>query len=166
MRRPAVKIAYLGVVAAAYASITLALAPASYGPLQLRFAETLKPLVMWEPDLIPAFVLGNLLGNLGSPWPWYWELVWMPCANLVGAWLCWRVGRVNAYLGAAVYAIVTAAAVSTMLSSVLHAPFEPVALPILGSELLLIVLGVPVMWPVHLVLRRVAGYHAENARAR
>src|SRR5207302_1250246 len=45
------RIAEIGVVAGAYAVLTLLLAPASYGPLQLRFAELLKPLVIWEPHL-------------------------------------------------------------------------------------------------------------------
>jgi len=164
VRTPVARIAQIGVVAAAYAALTLYLAPASYGPLQLRLAETLKPLVLWEPELIPAFVIGNFLGNLGSPFAGPWELVWMPFANLVGAWACWRVGRVNPYLGAAVYAVITAAAVGTMLSVLLHAPFTAIAPPILASEALLIVLGVPVMWPVHVALRRVLGARAADAR--
>lgn len=165
VRGPSRRIAEIAVVAAAYAAITLYV-PVSYGALQARLAETLKPLVIWEPQLIPAFVLGNFLGNLGSPWPRQWELIWMPFANLVGAWLCWRVGRLNAYLGAAAYAVVTAAAVTTMLSVVLHAPFLAVGGPILASELALIVLGVPLMRPVHVALRRIAGGRAEDARAR
>ncbi len=144
-------------IAAAYAALTIYLAPASYGPLQLRIAETLKPLVIWEPHLIPAFVIGNFLSNLGSPFAGPWELGWMPLANLVGAWVCWRMGRINAYLGAAAYAVIIAAAVSTMLANVLHAPFRVLLPPLLGSELILLVLGVPVMRPVHLALRRVFG---------
>jgi hypothetical protein len=129
----------------------------------VTLSKTIKRYVFF---FIPAFVLGNFLGNLGSPWPRQWELLWMPFANLVGAWLCWRVGQVNAYLGATVYAVVTAAAVTTMLAAVLHAPFVAIGVPILASELLLIVLGVPVMRPVHLALRRIGGGRAEDAHAR
>ncbi len=157
MRGPAGRIAEIGVVAAAYAALTIYLAPVSYGPVQLRIAETLKPLVIWEPHLIPAFVIGNFLGNLASPFAGPWELGWMPFANLVGAWLCWRVGRINAYLGAAVYAVIIAAAVATMLSALMHLPFVTLLLPLLASEVILIVFGVPVMWPVHMALRRVFG---------
>jgi len=162
MRGPASRAAQIGVVAAAYAALTLCLAPASYGPLQLRAAEMLKPLVLWEPALIPAFVIGNFLGNLGSPFAGPWELIWMPMANLVGAWACWRVGRINAYLGATAYAVITAAAVSTMLAVLLRAPIGPIALPVLASEVVLIVLGVPVMRPVHLALQRAFGGVAER----
>src|SRR5579864_8869434 len=89
----AFRVAEGAVIAAAYAALTVYLAPVSYGPYQLRFAEVLKPLVIWEPHLIPAFVIGNFLGNLTSPFVGPWELVWMPFANLVGGWAAWRVGR-------------------------------------------------------------------------
>ena len=128
--------------------------------MQLRVAEVLKPLVIWEPQLIPAFVLGNFLSNLGSPYAGPWELGWMPFANLVGAWACWRLGRRNPYLGAAAYAAVVALAVATMLSSLLHARFRVLLPPLLGSEVLLLLIGVPVMYPVHLALRRVFGGNA------
>jgi len=157
VRGPAGRIAEIAVVAAAYAALTIYLAPASYGPVQFRFAEILKPLVIWEPQLIPAFVLGNFLGNLMSPFAGPWELGWMPLANLVGAWACWRLGQINAYLGAVVYALITAAAVSTMLKILLAAPFRTLFLPILASEVVLLVVGVPVMRPVHLALRRAFG---------
>jgi len=157
VRGRAARIAQIGAVAGAYAALTLLLAPAAYGPLQLRFAEILKPLVIWEPHLIPAFVIGNFLSNLTSPFAGAWELLWMPFANLVGAWACWRLGRVNAYLGAAAYALIIGTAVTTMLSAVLPAPFRVLVAPLVGSELLLLLVGVPVMRPVHLALQRLLG---------
>ncbi|HLW46296.1 MAG TPA: QueT transporter family protein [bacterium] len=154
-RGPAHRVAEGAVIAAAYAALTIYLAPVAYGPYQLRISEILKPLVIWEPQLIPAFVVGNLLSNIGSPYVGPWELVWMPFANLIGGWLCWRLGRRSAYLGAAAYAIVIAAAVAVMLSVILHASLRALFPPLLVSEVLLIVLGVPVMRPVHAALRRV-----------
>lgn len=142
-------------IAAAYTALTIYLAPMAYGPYQLRLSEMLKPLVIWEPHLIPAFVVGNFLGNLTSPFVGPWELIWMPFANLVGGWAAWRLGHVNAYLGATAYAVIIAAAVSVMLSAILHAPLRGLFPPLLVSEVLLIVLGVPVMQPVHAALRRV-----------
>lgn len=158
-RRPApsaaARVAEGAVIAAAYAALTIYLAPVAYGPYQLRMSEVLKPLVIWEPHLIPAFAVGNFLGNLTSPFVGPWELVWMPFANLVGGWAAWRLGRTSPYLGAAAYAVIIAAAVSLMLSFILHAPLRALFLPLLTSEVLLIVLGVPVMQPVHAALRRV-----------
>lgn len=154
MRLGAARIAEIGVVAAAYAALTYLLAPASYGPLQLRFAEILKPLVIWEPHLIPAFVLGNFLSNLPSPFAGPWELGWMPLANLAGAWACWRLGRVNPYLGAAAYALIIGGAVATMLSVLLRVSFGVLLVAITPGELVLLLLGVPLMRRVHVALRR------------
>jgi len=151
----AARVAESAVIAAAYAALTLYLAPMSFGQYQLRISEMLKPLVIWEPHLIPAFVVGNFLGNLTSPFVGPWELVWMPFANLVGGWAAWRLGRANAYLGAIAYAVIIAAAVTVMLSAILHASVRALFPPLLISEVLLIVLGVPVMQPVHAALRRV-----------
>lgn len=157
MRSRTVQIAEIGVVAAAYAALTYLLAPVSYGPFQFRIAEALKPLVIWEPHLIPAFVLGNFLSNVRSQFVGPWELAWMPFANLVGAWACWRAGRVNAYLGAAVYGVIIAGAVATMLSAILHARFWVLFPPLLASELILLLGGVSLMRPVHAAMSRVTG---------
>ncbi len=72
MRSRTARIAEIGVVAAAYAALTYLFGPVSYGQLQFRIAEALKPLVIWEPHLIPAFVIGNFLSNLRSQFagPW------------------------------------------------------------------------------------------------
>lgn len=159
----AARVAEGAMIAAAYAALTVYLAPMAYGPYQLRLAEILKPLVIWEPHLIPAFVIGNFLGNLTSPFVGPWELGWMPFANLVGGWAAWRLGRVNAYLGATAYAVIIAAAVAVMLSVLLRAPLRALFPPLVVSEILLIVLGVPVMQPVHAALRRVIKDPARRA---
>lgn len=154
MKLGTARIAQIGVVAAAYAALTYFLAPASFGPWQFRAAESLKPLVIWEPHLIPAFVIGNFLSNLPSPFAGPWELIWMPFANLVGAWACWRIGRINAYLGAGVYALIIGGAVAAMLSVLLKAPFLVLFPPLAVSELILLLLGVPLMRSVHAALNR------------
>lgn len=143
--KPGATIAEIGVVAALYAALTIALQPASYGPLQFRVAEVLKPLVIWEPHLIAAFVVGNFLSNLTSPYAGPWELVFMPFANLVGAWACYALGRRWPYLGAALYALVIASAVSLMLSVLLKLAFAGLFPALLASEAVLIVGGVPIM---------------------
>lgn len=143
--RPGAIIAEVGVIAALYAALTVVLQPASYGPLQFRVAEVLKPLVIWEPHLIAALVLGNFLGNLASPYAGPWELAFMPLVNLVGAWGCHVLGRRSPYAGAALYALVTAAAVALMLSVLTRVPFWGLFPPLLASEAILIIGGVPVM---------------------
>jgi uncharacterized membrane protein len=156
MRATLVKVLEVALVAGLYAVLTVAVAPASYGPLQFRISEVLKSLVIWEPHLVAAFVVGNFLSNLTSPYVGPWELLFMPFANLVGASLCGWLGRYNKWMGAASYALVIAAAVSLMLSVILNLPFIGLFPPLLASEAILIVGGVPVMEVVHrgiLVLR-------------
>ncbi len=137
------------VVAALYAALTIAFGPISYGPVQFRIPEILKPLVIWRPHLIAAFVLGNFLSNLTSPNVGLWELGFMPLANLIGAALCVAIGRRSAWAGAGVYAAVIAAAVGLMLSVLLRVPFIALLPPLLLSEAVLIIGGVPMMERVH-----------------
>lgn len=137
------------VIAAAYAALTVAFGPISYGPVQFRIPEALKSLVIWRPHLVAAFVLGNFLSNITSPQAGIWELGFMPLANLAGAWLCIVIGRRSAWAGAAVYAVVIAAAVALMLSVLLGVPFVVLFPPLLLSEVVLIVGGVPIMARIH-----------------
>lgn len=139
------RIAEIGLVAALYAAVTWALAPIGYAQLQFRVSEVLKPLVIWEPHLILAFVIGNFLSNITSPFAGPWELVFMPLANLLGGVACWAIGRRIPILGATAYALVIAAAVGFMLSVLLRAPFLALFPWIAISELILIVGGVPLM---------------------
>lgn len=150
--RPGAAIAEIGVVAALYAVVTV-LWPISYGPLQFRLAEVLKPLVIWEPHLIVAFVIGNFLSNLTSPFSGPWELAFMPFANLVGASACYLLGRRWPWIGAALYALIIASAVSLMLSVLVQVSFWILFPGLLASEAILIVGGVPVM---RAVLRAIA----------
>lgn len=143
--RAGAMLAEIGVIAALYAALTIVLQPASYGPLQFRVAEVLKPLVIWEPHLIPAFVLGNFLSNLASPYAGAWELIFMPLVNLLGASVCYLVGRRWSYAGAALYALLIAAAVSLMLSVLAGLPFVGLFPGLLASEGILVIGGVPLM---------------------
>src|SRR5947208_17179395 len=113
--RPVAALAEIGVVAALYTAVTMVLNPLSYGPLQLRVAEILKPLVIWEPHLIPAFVIGNFLSNLNSPFSGPWELIFMPTSNLGGISLYLVVGRRSAAPVSRLYASVCPSAVSRCL---------------------------------------------------
>jgi uncharacterized membrane protein len=144
-------------VAAVYAVLTWALAPISYGPIQFRLAEILKGMLPYRRHLVLAFVVGNLVGNLLSPFGGAWELVFMPLANLAGGLLCVWLSRRSAYLGAAAYAIVVAAAVAVVLHEVLRLAWVVAFPPLLLSEVVLIVGGVPVMGLIHRRLGLEAG---------
>jgi uncharacterized membrane protein len=143
------RLAEAGIVAAAYAALTVLLAPISYGPIQFRVPEVLKSLVIWRPHLILAFVIGNFAGNLTSPNVGPWELGFMPLVNLVGAALCAALGRRSPWVGAGTYAVIIAAGVAVMLSAILNVPVSVLFPPLLISEAILIVGGLPLMRRVH-----------------
>jgi uncharacterized membrane protein len=62
------KIAYIGMVAALYAVMTWAIAPMSYGPIQLRISEVLVLLAFIDDTYIPGLFLGCIVANIASPY--------------------------------------------------------------------------------------------------
>lgn len=61
------KIAMIGVTAAVYAALTIALGAISYGPVQMRISEVMTLLAYVNPSFIPGLVLGTFLSNINSP---------------------------------------------------------------------------------------------------
>lgn len=147
-RGRAPKITEIAVIAAAYAALTVALSPISYGPIQFRLAEMLKAAVIRRPHLIPAIAIGTFLGNLTSPYVGPWELIFMPLTDALGGAVAWVVGRRFAALGAAAYALTTAGSVSFMLWQLGVGPFGVLFPGILVSEMILLIAGLPVMQTV------------------
>jgi uncharacterized membrane protein len=56
------------IIGAAYAALTMALAPLSYGPVQMRVSEALTVLPYFTPAAIPGLFVGCLVSNLLSPY--------------------------------------------------------------------------------------------------
>jgi uncharacterized membrane protein len=143
-------IVYAGLVAAAYAVVTLAFAPISYQALQFRVSEMLKPLALLGPTFAIGFAFGTFLSNLASPFG-VWDWGTMPVVDFVAAIVCWQVGlwqlagvprRTAPLLACTLQAIIISAGVAIFpLGMALRAPFWPAFLPVLISELILIVGG-------------------------
>jgi len=65
------QLARAGVIAALYVSITYALAPVSFGPIQFRLSEALTVLPILFPESILGLFIGTLIANiLGGLGPW------------------------------------------------------------------------------------------------
>jgi len=60
----ALRIATAAIVAAAYAALTIVLAPISYGPLQFRVSEALTVLPFFMPCTVWGLWIGCILANL------------------------------------------------------------------------------------------------------
>src|SRR2546427_259856 len=94
----------------------------------------------------------SAVSSTASPFAGPWELIFMPCAHLVVASLCYVVGRRSPVAGAALFATVIAAAVSLLLSVLLRVRFVFLFPGLLASEMTLLLLGVPAMQAVRRAL--------------
>ncbi len=86
------RIVQAGILAALYFLLTWVLAPISYGPIQLRVAELLKPAALFSPVFALAFGVGTAISNLPSPFG-FWDYAVMPIVDACAAYLCWRLRR-------------------------------------------------------------------------
>lgn len=78
-----VYIANAAILAAAYAAITLIVAPVSFGVFQIRLSEALCVFSLYTPAAIPGITIGcffaNLIGGAGI-----WDIVLGTLASLIG----------------------------------------------------------------------------------
>jgi uncharacterized membrane protein len=63
LREKYARLALGAMIAALYAVVTVALAPISYGPVQLRVSEALTLLPFYLPEAIPGLFVGCVLAN-------------------------------------------------------------------------------------------------------
>ena len=87
------KIAFSGVIAALYASLTIALASFGYGPIQFRVAEVLCILPFFFPFSVWGLFVGCIIANLISPYPL--DIVVGPIASLLAALCTMQIGKLG-----------------------------------------------------------------------
>ena len=138
-------IVYAALTAAAYAVLTIAFAPLSYGPVQFRLAGLLKPLSLLSPVMGLGLSLGVALANLTSPFG-AWDFVMMPLisygAALVAYWL-----RSLPWLAMVVQAAIVACGVAVFPLYLGGAiPIWPTVVWVFISECALYLLGYGIIW--------------------
>lgn len=141
---PARRVAIAGVVGALY--VVLSITPFSYGPVQFRIGEALKPLAIKYPAVIPAFGVGTVIINLFSPFAGPLELVFMPLVDVTGGALCYSLARrigtsFGTYLASLLYALWTAAGVAVVLTIAAGLPYLASFASVAVSEIILLLLG-------------------------
>ncbi len=72
------------VIAAVYAALTIALAPLSYGVMQVRVSEALTVLPFFTPAAIPGLFVGCLISNILGPYGLV-DMIFGSAATLLGA---------------------------------------------------------------------------------
>ena len=91
------KIRYLvvtGVIAGLYTTLTLVLAPISYGMVQCRLSEALTVLAAYTPAAIPGLTIGCVFANLlGGSQPL--DIVVGSFATFLAAWLSYRLRNIR-----------------------------------------------------------------------
>lgn len=86
------KVMFAGVVAAAYAVMTVVIYPISYGPLQFRVSEALTILPFFLPVAVPGLFVGCILANMLSPYG-FGDMVIGSAATLCAALITMQIGK-------------------------------------------------------------------------
>ena len=92
MKFTAKQIAFAGILAAAYAAITIATASFAYGPVQFRIAEAFAVLCCFTPAAIPGMVVGCMAANLAS-FVSAWDFVIGSFATLLACIITWKMSK-------------------------------------------------------------------------
>lgn len=92
MRVKTKKIVRLGLVAAIYAALTIALGAISYGPIQFRIAEVMTLLPLIGKEYIIALTIGcflsNVVGGFGLP-----DIIFGTLATFISVYLVYLTGK-------------------------------------------------------------------------
>ena len=94
------RVAHVGVIAAAYAALTLVtllfLGSLAWGPVQFRVSEALCALALFTADAVPGLALGCAIANVanialsGTGMLGMLDVVFGTLATALGAWFTWR----------------------------------------------------------------------------
>ena len=136
------KMAMIGATAAIYAVLTVAMAPISYGAVQLRLSEVMTILAFVDPVFIPGLVLGNFIANLFSPFGLP-DVVFGTLATFIAVFM---MSKMKSMLIASFWpTIANGLIIGLELAIFTGAPFVSTALYVaLGEFLVVTVLGYPV----------------------
>lgn len=119
------RVARLGVAAALYVALTVALGPLSYGAVQVRFAAGLMALAALDPWMIAAVALGtavaNLFGGLGPQ-----DVVLGAAVTAATCGACWLLRR-NRVATLAAIPLVSAPLLALYLHALFRLPFAVTA---------------------------------------
>lgn len=136
-------LAVSGLVAAAYAVVTVLFAPISYGYIQVRISEALTVLPFLFPQAVPGLFVGCLIANFAGGFG-ILDVVLGSGATLIAAVLTALMP--NVWLASVPPVVVNMAVVGGCLSFLLEIPFLLCALYVgLGQVIACCFLGIPLV---------------------
>lgn len=135
-------------IAAIYAVLTIAFAPISYGPVQVRVSEALTILPFFTPAAIPGLFLGciiaNVYGMIIGIGPGIWDVVFGSLATLIAAYISYKMPK--KWLVPLPPVLVNAVVIGFMLNVLLKLPLLPTMLWVgVGEVAACYVIGYPLM---------------------
>jgi len=130
------RIAYAAIVAALYATLTLAIAPLGYGPVQFRVSEALTVLPFFSSFSVLGLTMGCLISNIISPYG-ILDLIFGSFATLIAAIITYKIGKSNfkfkRYLAPFPAVIINGIIIGILIN--LSLPNKPVLSGLLGISL-------------------------------
>lgn len=135
-------------IAAVYAAVTIALAPISYGNIQVRVAEALTVLPAVFPSAIPGLFIGCILANTLGPGAGVLDIIFGSLATLLSAWLSYRL-RKHTFLVPLPPVVINAVIIGAVLSYAYNLPLALTMLEVGGGQLVACyALGLPLLFLV------------------
>lgn len=138
------RIARIAAVAAIYIVLTIAFAPFSYGPVQVRISEALTVLPFFMPESVLGLFIGCLLANIFGSYGLI-DIIFGSLATLLAAYLT---SKMTKWFWAPLPPVlVNAVVVGLMLHYVAGFPLAPTMLWVgLGQAVACYGLGLPVLY--------------------
>lgn len=136
----------IAMIAAIYAALTIALAPISYGEVQVRVSEALTVLPYFFPAAVPGLFIGCLIANLfgGNG---LLDIVFGSLATLSAAWLSRRMP--HPWLVPLPPVLINAVVIGAVLHVILGIPWYILALQVGAGQLVsCYILGLPLLYAV------------------
>ncbi len=139
------EIAYLSIIAAAYAVLTLILAPISFYAIQVRVADALLALsVVMGPPAILGTTLGCFIANMLGPFG-IMDALGGSFANFVATAIAWKLRR-KPRLALAQLPVTVSLIVSAYLNQLLNLPFlETFVYILIGSIISIDIIGLTLL---------------------
>lgn len=135
------KIVYIGVVAALYAALTIAIAPIAYGPVQFRLSEIMTLLVLYNPQFAPGLILGCFIANIFSPFGII-DMVVGTAATAIALYAMVKIK--NIYVASLMPTISNGLIIGVQLWYMLQLPlFATIGYVALGEFIVVTIIGVP-----------------------
>ncbi|MEG0452127.1 MAG: QueT transporter family protein [Coprobacillus sp.] len=131
-------IAINAMIAGIYAVLTMAIAPLSYGAIQMRISEVMVFLAFYNKKYIPGLVLGCLIANTISPLGMM-DMCFGTLSTLI---VCLAMYKLkNLFVAGIVGGVITGLIIGVELYVALDLPFMINAFYVFAGEVIILVIG-------------------------